>query len=91
MLIEQCGLDMTAQIKSHTRQKEINHTKDAKGLIDIIKSHCYYSNSNRHPYILALDARIKLYNYRQHKDQSVQDYIKELNALHDVVKAVDGG
>ena len=36
-------------------------------------------------------ARIKLYNYRQHKDQSVQDYIKELNTLHNAVKVVERG
>ena len=60
-------------------------------MIDTIKSYYYYSSFNCYLYVSALGARIKLYNYRQHEDQSVQDYIKELSALHDVVKAVDGG
>ena len=89
--IEQCGPDMTVRVESHLRSDEINRTKDAKRLIDVIKSYCYHSSSNRHPCVSALGARIKLYNYRQYEDQSMQNYIKELNTLHDVVKVVDRG
>ena len=89
--IGQCGPDMISRIESHSRWNEISNKKDAKGLIEVIKSHCYHSSSNCYPCVSALGARIKLCNCRQCEDQSLQDYIKELNALHDVVKAVGGG
>ena len=89
--IGQCGPDMISRIESHSRWNEISNKKDAKGLIEVIKSHCYHSSSNCYPCVSALGARIKLCNCRQYEDQSVQDCIKELNALHDAVKAVDGG
>ena len=39
----------------------------------------------------ALRARIKPHDFRQHEGQSVQDHIKESNALYDAVKEIDGG
>ena len=39
----------------------------------------------------ALSARIKSRNYRQLEGKSVQDYVKELNTMHEFVKAIDGG
>ena len=69
----------------------VNRNKDVKGLVETIKSQCYHSNSNRHPCVSALSARVKLCNYFQQEGKHIQDYAKELKAIHDVVKAIDGG
>ena len=87
----QCGPDTLAKVDSSPRWETMSRNKHAKGLVEAIKSHYCHSSSNRHPRVPALSTRIKLHDHRQQEGQSVQDYAKELNAIHDVVKEIDGG
>ena len=52
-----------------------------------MKTHSYRSSViNNNPSISALGARLKLCHRKQIECQSLQDYVKDLIALHDVAK-----
>ena len=69
----------------------MSRNKDEKGLAETIKSQRCHSSSNRYPRASTTSARIKLCDYRQQEGHSAQDCVKELKAIHDVAKAIDGG
>jgi len=91
LMLGQCSHHMRSSCEHDPEWDEILRTKDATRLSRLIRQNCHYGTLNRHPALSALVARLKFYLHRQRKGQPVQDYIRELTTLHEVLLGIDRG
>ena len=68
----------------------INRDNDGVEIKYTRMSYYYHSSTNLRPNITDLNYNIRLCRYNQQKNQSVQDCIKEVRSLNEVVKEIDG-
>ena len=86
IILGQYGSNMRARLESSNNWDNISKNKDEVGLKDAIKSFCYHSSTNRHLTITSLKSRIRLCSYKQQDNQAVQDCVKEIRDITEVMK-----
>ena len=87
----QCGHHMRAVIEHDEAWEETLRAKDPVRLSRMIRRNCHQGTLNRHPALAVLVARLRLYTYKHKDGQTVQDYVRELTTLHEVLLGMDGG